>query len=52
MKEKRKPCPYGRKTKVGDTRCMNCRFHHIKENICSGDAETVIRHMRNLKLGY
>lgn len=46
------PCPYGRKTNVGDTICVNCKFFHIAENCCSGDAEAVVRHMRNLKLDY
>lgn len=45
-------CPYGRKTNVGDTLCMNCKFHHIESEYCSGDADTVRRHMKNLKLGY
>lgn len=45
-------CPYGRKTNIGDTKCVNCRFFHIDEECCSGEAETVIRHMRNLKLDY
>lgn len=45
-------CPYGRKTNVGDTRCMNCKFHHIESEYCSGDTDTVRRHMKNLKLEY
>ena len=45
-------CPYGRKANVGDTRCMNCKFHHIEKEYCSGDTDTVRRHMKNLKLDY
>lgn len=52
LNKKGSTCPYGRKTNVGDTRCMNCRFHHIDNDYCSGDTDTVRRHMKNLKLGY
>ena len=45
-------CPYGRKTNVGDVRCMNCKFHHIMSEYCSGDADTVQEHMRRMmKIG-
>lgn len=52
LNKKGSTCPYGRKTNVGDTRCMNCRFHHIDNDYCSGDTDTVRRHMKNLKLDY
>lgn len=45
-------CPYGRETNVGDVRCTNCRLHHIDNDYCSGDTDTVRRHMKNLKLDY
>lgn len=45
-------CPYGRNTNVGDTRCMNCKFHHIEKEYCSGEFDTVYAHMRRLKLDY
>ena len=45
-------CPYGRKTNVGDTRCTNCKFHHIEKEYCSGEVDTVMKHMRTLKLDY
>ena len=46
------PCPYGRKANVGDVRCMNCRFHHIEKEYCSGEVDTVMKHMKILKLDY
>ena len=50
--KKGRRCPYGRKNNIGDIRCMNCRFHHILSEHCSGEPDTVRIHMKNLKLGY
>ena len=50
--KKGRKCPYGRKTNVGDTRCMNCKFHHIMNEYCSGEPDTVREHMRHINLGY
>ena len=45
-------CPYGRKTNVGSKKCINCKFHHIEKEYCSGEFDTVYAHMRRVKLDY
>lgn len=42
-------CPYGRHANIGDKQCMNCKFHHIKDEYCSGEVDTVRKHIRFLK---
>lgn len=52
MKAEKMPCPYGRKTSVGATRCINCHFNKQDSKQCSGDHEKVKRFMRRLQLDY
>lgn len=52
LKEKKAMCPYGRKTAVGGTRCLNCIFNRLGSDSCLGDRDLVRRHMRRLGLDY
>ena len=45
-------CPYGRDTNVGGIKCINCIFHHIEKEYCSGEFDTVYAHRRRLNLDY
>lgn len=52
MKGEKARCPYGRKTDVGDVRCVNCMFNKIGVQMCMGDAESVKKHQKKLGLDY
>lgn len=52
MKAEKLPCPYGRKTNVGDTRCINCIFNRIGSDMCMGTKEKVRQHVKFLDLNY
>ncbi|MBP3762921.1 MAG: hypothetical protein J6I49_03460 [Bacteroidales bacterium] len=56
-KERQKPCPHGRRRRVGSTECENCTFHRIedigdfkiREARCEGTHVSVSQHRKIFK---